>query len=255
MSQGQVRVSTEAGLARVTLDRPPLNVLTIAMMRELAAALGTAATDSAVRVIRIDGEGRAFSAGVDVGEHLDEHLVPMMDALDALFRAFETVPQPVVAVVHGACLGGGLEVASGCDLCVASETATFGQPEIKLGVFAPPATVLLPRLIGERAAAGLLLTGEPVDAQEAKRLGIVTALLPAEGFAQAAEAWVARLTAMSGPGLRAAKRALVEQRDRPARAAHERLHRIYLDELMTTEDAHEGLRAFLDKRPPVWRHR
>jgi cyclohexa-1,5-dienecarbonyl-CoA hydratase len=252
---GTIRLELASGLARITLDRPPVNVLTTSMMRDLAAALRRVAADDAIRIVRLDAAGKAFSAGVDVGDHLGDRLPSMMAALGDLFAAFEQVPQPVVAVVQGAALGGGLEVVLGCDLVVASEKATFGQPEIKLGVFAPPATVLLPRRIGLGAATGLLLTGESVDAAEARRLGLVNEIFPVQGFDEAATSWLERLLALSGAALRRAKRALRESSRMPVREAHDRVHDIYVNDLMTTEDAHEGLRSFVEKRPAVWKHR
>jgi cyclohexa-1,5-dienecarbonyl-CoA hydratase len=250
-----VRVAVEPGLARITLDRPPLNVLTTGMMQNLAAALRRVATDDAIQVVRLDAAGKAFSAGVDVGDHLGDLLPAMMASLGDLFVAFEQVPQPVVAVVQGAALGGGLEVVLGCDLVVASENATFGQPEIKLGVFAPPATVLLPRRIGLGAATGLLLTGESVSATEARRLGLVNEVFAAQGFDVAASAWIEKLRALSGAALRQAKRALRESSQMSVGEAHLRMHDIYMNELMATEDAQEGLRSFVEKRPAVWKHR
>ena len=250
-----IRTTVVGGLACITLDRPPVNVLTTAMMSDLAAELRRVAADDAVRVVRLDAAGKAFSAGVDVGDHVGDLLPSMMAALAELFAAFESVPQPVVAVVAGAALGGGLEVVLGCDLVVASEKATFGQPEIKLGVFAPPATVLLPRRIGLGPATGLLLTGGSVGAAEAKRLGLVNEVFPVDGFDAAAQAWIANLLALSGAALRCAKRALRESSRLPVREAHARLHDIYMNELMATEDAHEGLRAFVQKRPASWKHR
>lgn len=250
-----VHVAVASGLARITLDRPPVNVLTTAMMRDLAAALRRVAADDAVRVVRLDAAGKTFSAGVDVGDHLGDLLPSMMDALADLFVAFLSVPQPVVAVVQGAALGGGLEVVLGCDLVVASEKATFGQPEIKLGVFAPPATVLLPRRIGLGPATGLLLTGESVSAAEARRLGLVNEVFSVEGFDEVATAWIGKLLALSGAALRRAKLALLESSRLAVHDAHARLHEIYMDDLMATEDAHEGLLSFVEKRPAVWKHR
>jgi cyclohexa-1,5-dienecarbonyl-CoA hydratase len=250
-----IRTAIAPGLARITLDRPPVNVLTTAMMRDLAAALRHAAADDAVRVIRLDAAGKTFSAGVDVGEHLGELLPSMMAALADLFVAFDGVPQPIVAVVQGAALGGGLEVVLGCDLVVASERATFGQPEIKLGVFAPPATVLLPRRIGLQAATGLLLTGASVGAAEAWRLGLVHEVFPDGEFEAAATAWIEKLLALSGAALRRAKRALRESSRMPVDEAHVRVHDLYMNDLMATEDAHEGLRSFVEKRSAVWKHR
>jgi cyclohexa-1,5-dienecarbonyl-CoA hydratase len=250
-----VHLEIVSGLARITLDRPPVNVLTTAMMRELAASLRSVAANETVRVVRLDAAGKAFSAGVDVGDHVGDLLPSMMAALTDLFVAFESVPQPIVAVVQGAALGGGLEVVLGCDLVIASERATFGQPEIKLGVFAPPATVLLPRRIGLGAATSLLLTGESVSAGEARRLGLANEVLAVDGFDAAAAAWIEKLLALSGAALRRAKRALRESQGRPAGEAHARMHDIYMNDLMATDDAHEGLRSFVEKRPAVWKHR
>ena len=250
-----IHESRRDGVARITLDRPPLNVLTIALMRDLAAALDRAAADAEVRLVRLDGAGKAFCAGVDVGEHLGDQLTPMMDALGELFAAFARVPQPVVAVVQGAALGGGCEVVLGADLCLASERASFGQPEIRLGVFAPPASVLLPRIVGERRALGLLLTGEAWSARQALEAGLVNAVFPDASFEADAEAAIARLASLSGPALRLAKRAVRAAGELSEPAAHRLLHAIYMNELMTLEDPGEGLRSFLEKRPPVWRHR
>ncbi len=250
-----IRVEIISGLARITLDRPPVNVLTTAMMSDLAGSLRRVAANETVRIVRLDAAGKTFSAGVDVGDHLGDLLPAMMAALGDLFLAFSSVPQPVVAVVQGPALGGGLEVVLGCDLVVASERATFGQPEIKLGVFAPPATVLLPRRIGLGAATGLLLTGESVSAAEARRLGIANEVFADEGFDAAATAWIEKLLALSGSALRQAKRALRESHGIPVGKAHVLVHDIYMNELMATEDAHEGLRSFVEKRKAVWKHR
>ena len=250
-----IRLAIDSGLATVTLDRPPVNVLTTAMMRDLAGALRKTGAEPSVRVVRLDAVGKTFSAGVDVGEHLGSLLPEMMSALADLFLAFEEVPHPIVAVVQGAALGGGLEVVLGCDLVVASERATFGQPEIKLGVFAPPATVLLPRRIGLGPATALLLTGESIDAAEARRLGLVNEVFPIEGFEAAASVWIAKLCSLSGAALRRAKRALRAASGHHVREAHERMHDIYMNDLMATEDAQEGLRAFVEKRAAAWKHR
>jgi cyclohexa-1,5-dienecarbonyl-CoA hydratase len=249
------RVAIEGAVGRITLDRPPLNVLTTAMMRDLARAVDHLAGTSEVRVVRLDAAGKAFCAGVDVGEHRGPSLAPMMEALFDLFAAFELVPQPIVAVVDGAALGGGCELVLACDLCLASERATFGQPEIRLGVFAPPASVLLPRIVGERRALGLLLSGETVSAREAEAMGLVNRVFEDGGFASEAGRWIERLVTLSGTALRYAKRAVGTARELPLRDAHAEVQRLYLEELMRTSDAEEGLAAFLEKRAPVFRHR
>lgn len=250
-----VRLETVNRVARITLDRPPLNVLTTAMMRDLTAALDQAATLASVRVVRVDAVGKMFSAGVDVADHEADLLPPMLDALGKLFEAFERLPLPSVTVVHAHALGGGCEIALATDLCLASDRATFGQPEIRLGVSAPPASVLLPRMIGERRALGLLLGGETISATQARDLGIVNQVFPAATFASDADAWINRLAESSGAALRLAKRTVTGTRGLPVADAHRAALRIYRDELMKTEDAGEGLRAFLEKRPPHWKDR
>jgi cyclohexa-1,5-dienecarbonyl-CoA hydratase len=162
---------------------------------------------------------------------------------------------PSVAVVHGAALGGGCELVLATDLCYASERATFGQPEIRLGLFAPPASVLLPRLVGRRRALELLLSGESLPAREAERIGLVNRVFAHEALESEVEGRIAHLLSLSGEALRQAKRAVCVGEAGEPRAAQERLHRLYLDELMNTEDAREGLAAFLEKRPPHWTHR
>jgi cyclohexa-1,5-dienecarbonyl-CoA hydratase len=250
-----IRAAFEGPVARITLDRPPLNVLTIDALAALASALRAAAARADVRVVRLDAAGKAFCAGVDVGDHIGAKLPLMMDALADLFAAFDEVPQPVVALVHGAALGGGCEVVLGADVVLASERALFGQPEIKLGVFAPPASVLLPRIVGERRALGLLLTGDTISAAEAERIGLVNRTFPDDRFDGESAAWIDRLAGLSGTALRFAKRAVAAARDLPAPRAHAALDRIYRDELLQTADANEGLDAFLAKRAPVWKHR
>jgi cyclohexa-1,5-dienecarbonyl-CoA hydratase len=179
----------------------------------------------------------------------------MMEALLEFFEAAERVPAPTVAVVHGAALGGGCELTLATDLCLASEAASFGLPEIRLGVFAPPASVLLPRLLGERRAMGLLLSGEAIRADEAERAGLVNRVYPAERFEHEVQEALGRLLQLSGAALRHAKRAVRAARELPAAAAHREVVRLYLDELMATADAREGIAAFMDKRAPGWKHR
>jgi len=250
-----VRLTVQDGLARITIDRPPLNVLTIAMLDALSEALDRAAGTAGVRLVRLDAVGKAFSAGVDVADHVGDRVGLMMTALARLFDAFERIPVPTVSIVQGAALGGGCEVALGADLCVASETASFGQPEIRLGLFAPPASVLLPRIVGERRALGLLLSGETIRASEAERIGLVNRVFPAERFEAEVDAWLAGLLAHSGAALALAKSAVREGRDASPAVARTRVDRLYLEELMRTADAQEGLAAFMEKRRPVWRHR
>src|ERR671916_2875614 len=170
----QLRIEDRVG--RVTFARPPLNIFDIAMMREIDAALTELMSRREVVAVVFDAaEGsRAFSAGVSIEEHQPETIYQMLESFHAVFRTLELLAKPTVAVVDGAALGGGCELVAGCDIVISSPRARYGQPEIKLGVFPPVAAVLLPRIIGERRARELLLTGELFDAQEALRVGLVS---------------------------------------------------------------------------------
>ena len=243
------------GVARLVLNKPPLNVLDIAMMREINTALETLSEDPAVKVLVFEAaEGsKAFSAGVDVSEHTADMVEEMIKVFHRIFRLLDGLDVPSVAVVGGAALGGGCELALFCDMIFASEKASFGQPEIQVGVLAPVAAVALPGIIGPKKAMELLLTGDRIRAVEAERLGLVNKVLPPDELGAAADDLVRKLTKLSAAVLRLNKRAL---RSGSAGRFEEGLmavEELYLGPLMDTEDAHEGLAAFMEKRPPVWK--
>lgn len=246
-----VRIERDGGACHVVLDRPPLNVLTIVMLEEFADAM-EAAGDARVVVVR--GDGKGFSAGVDVREHLPETIEEMLGAFRIAASSVRDCPAPVVARVHGPCLGGGMELAMAADLAYAADTATFGQPEIKLGVFPPFAAAAYPRWFGRTRAAELVLLGDAMSAQEALGRGFVNAVVPADQLAAKVNDVCRRLGAMSPSSLRYARQALRmgEARGLDALDAVEGLYR---QKLMATEDATEGLTAFLEKRPPKWKER
>lgn len=243
------------GVATLTLNRPPLNILNIAMMGEMNEALEELEGDVEAKLLVICARGKAFSAGVDIKDHTLDKVEEMIEVFHGIFRRLLSLEIPTLAVVQGACLGGGCELASFCDFVLASEEATFGQPEIKVGVFPPIAVVLFPHLIGQRRAFELLLTGEVVDAPEAEGIGLVTRVVPLEELERVTEELVAKLAGLSSVVLRLTKRAIYEAADLPLGKAMEHVERLYLERLMSTEDAKEGLQAFLEKRKPVWRNR
>lgn len=253
MRYEHVRLEQGAGLALLTLDRPPLNVLDLPALRELRAALDEAASADGWKVLLITGAGRAFCAGVDVADHTADRIGETLPLFHEVVRRIWGLEMPVIAAVNGAALGGGCELALACDLVLAREDARIGQPEIRLGVFPPVAAALLPGRIGPQRAAELVLTGRTLSATEAREWGLVTEVLPADGFAHEVERAVSGLTALSRPALRLAKRALRAGLELPFDAALERAEALYLGELMRCEDPHEGLAAFLEKRRPVWK--
>jgi cyclohexa-1,5-dienecarbonyl-CoA hydratase len=200
-------------------------------------------------------ESRAFSAGVAVEEHVEETIYQMLDSFHSIFRALEAAGKPTIAVVDGAALGGGCELVAGCDIVIASERARFGQPEIKLGVFPPVAAILLPRIIGDKRARELMLTGELINAQEALRLGLVSHLVPHEQLAQKTQEVLARLRELSATALEATRRAIDMGRGFSFTETLAQVENFYLNELMKTEDAREGVRAFMEKRKPAWKNK
>ncbi len=246
--------SRHAGAVRhVVLDRPPVNVLTAAMLEELDGRLCEAADDRAAKVIVLEGAGKAFCAGVDVADHTETRVQATLEVFHRVARRLLAMPQPVIAAVHGAALGGGMELALACDVVLAREDAKLGQPEIQLGVFPPVAAALLPRLVGRQRAMDLILTGRTIAAAEAQAMGLVSQVIAAVGFAAAVDGWAAKLAALSGAALKLAKRAVIAGFDTTADLAIARAESLYLTELVAEPDAHEGIAAFLEKRKPQWR--
>ena len=252
---GIIRRGWDGAVARLTLERPPLNVLTIPMMEDLNAALDEAAARPAIKALLLDAEGKAFSAGVDVEDHMGDRVKPMLEAFHGIFRRLHAFDCPTVASVQGAALGGGAELATFCDLVVASENATIGQPEIRVGVFPPIAALHYPVRVGQPRALQLLLSGQVIGAAEALRIGLVDRVAPPDKLAEIVETEIARFTVQSAAVLRLTKRAVREASGASFELALSRLEDFYQHELMATEDAHEGLKAFAEKRPPVWRDR
>jgi cyclohexa-1,5-dienecarbonyl-CoA hydratase len=246
--------SQSDGVGRLSLNSPPLNVLTIPMMREMDAAMDAAAEDSSLKALVFDAvEGsKAFSAGVDIADHTAEKVGDMIDTFHHVFRVLAQLEIPTLAVVNGAALGGGCELALFCDMIVASERAKFGQPEIQVGVFPPIAAVALPAIIGPKRAAELLMTGNRIGAEEALQMGLVNRVVPTEKLAEATDELLGALTSLSGAALRMTKRAyrIGNPDDFVARLTE--VEKLYLGDLMDTHDAHEGLEAFMEKRAPVW---
>ena len=248
-----LRLERHGGLRRLILDRPPLNVLDIPMLRELDQAAAQVHADPDAAVLVVTGAGKAFCAGVDVADHTEDRVGEMIGVFHAALNRLLALELPVVAVLNGAALGGGLEVSLACDVVLARAGAKLGQPEIQLGVFPPFAAVVLPRLVGRARAMDLCLSGRTFTAEEGQDMGLVQHVFPRDTFAEDADRYVAALTALSGPVLRLTKRAVSAGAHAPLGDALHAAERLYLDDLMKLEDAREGLAAFLEKRPPAWK--
>jgi cyclohexa-1,5-dienecarbonyl-CoA hydratase len=252
-----IKLKIDDRVARITFARLPLNVLSITMMREIGDALKVCAQTSDLAGIVFDAapESRAFCAGVAVEEHVPETVFQMLDSFHSVFRLLRQISRPVIAVVDGLALGGGCELVAACDIVIAGERARFGQPEIKLGVFPPVAAILLPRIIGEKRARELILSGDMIEATEALRLGLVNYVVPAAELEQKLQSVLAKLRDLSASSLAMTRMALDLGAGSSFQSALAEVEDLYLNELMKTEDAQEGVRAFMEKRKPEWRHK
>jgi cyclohexa-1,5-dienecarbonyl-CoA hydratase len=247
-----VSLTVADGLARVVMDRPPVNVIDLAMAAELADTLEQVSRRPEVAVVVLEARGRAFCAGVDVRDHLPDRGASMLREFDrACVRLFE-MEVPTIAAVQGAALGGGCELTLVCDLVVASSEASFAQPEIKLAVFPPLAAVMLPRLVPPHIAAEMVLTGRRLSADEARQYGLANHVVTPAEFEAAVNGLVSQLLAMSPASLRLTKRAMRLARCRADAAEIEAAERFYVEHLLHSADAIEGLKAFMEKRAPAW---
>jgi cyclohexa-1,5-dienecarbonyl-CoA hydratase len=240
-------------VGRVTLHNPPLNIIDIPMMEQLLSAIAEAEARTDVTVILVAGSDKVFSAGVDVAAHTPDRVAEMLTKFHAVFRALISSRKVSVATVHGHCLGGGAELAVVCDIVIASESSTWGFPEISLGCFPPVAATALSALAGQKHAAELILTGRKFDGLEARFLGLANAAVPDEEVKAKADEVIARLSKLSPAALAMAKKAIYAWDSMHFDKGLARAEKIYLEDLMQTEDAREGIAAFLEKREPKWR--
>lgn len=244
----------QSGVATLTINHPPVNVINMPVLEQLENALGKLSGDDSVRALILRAEGKMFSAGADVADHTADKVGKMIPLFDRVYRALADFPVPTFAAVHGHALGGGCELVLCCDLAVMAEKAKIGQPEIQLAALAPVAALRLPYLVGYRAAADIMFTGRNLTALEALEVGLINAVVPAKQI----NAWVQEKTGQIAGLSRAAmtllKRALLTGYGDWAKSGAD-LERLYLDDLMSTADAHEGLAAFMEKRKPEWKHK
>jgi cyclohexa-1,5-dienecarbonyl-CoA hydratase len=239
----------------IAWNRPPLNVLDIALLRELNDALSSCAAQTDVDVAVLRGAGdRAFSAGVDIRDHTPEKVPEMLDVVHGVIRKLAALPQVSIAAVKGLCLGGGLEIASACDLVVASEESTFATPEIIVGCYPPVALARFAGLIGYHRAAEMVLTGRRFSARDAQTIGLVNRVFPADEWESGTATLRDELLGKSGAVLRLTVKGLRELSLSGFEQALRRSEEIYCGQLLKTADVAEGVAAFLEKRAPVWRH-
>jgi len=250
-----LKVEKTNGVARVTLTRPKHNVLDIRMMNELNGLLEMLLADRDLKCVVLLGDGQSWCAGVEVADHKPGQVDEMIAVFNRIFELTERFEVPLIAAVHGACLGGGMELAIACDIVIASEKAVFGQPEIKLGFFPPYAAMRLPMLVGPAKAIEVCTTGKRYTAAEAQRLGFVSQVAAQDQFAEAVEKVIAEIQYNSPLIIRLNKRAVKQHLGMAFDKALAGVGDLFLNTLMKTEDTLEGIRSFEEKRKPAWKNK
>jgi len=242
------------GVARLTINRPPLNILNIETMQEMISALKAVGKDESVNAIVITGAGdRAFSAGADIKDHMPDKVEVFIRTFNELFYLLMSLEKTTIAQVNGYALGGGCELAIACDIIIASEKAQIGVPETTVGVFPPVAAAVLPKLVGRPKALELILTGDMLDAKTAEYVGLVNKAVPSDRLEATVDELLKKLKEKSPVVLKLAKKAVYSGLELDFRKGLESITDIYLGSLMRTEDAVEGLQAFLEKRKPKYK--
>jgi len=238
-------------VVHLVINAPPVNVLDGAILTELVERLGELESDETVAAVILSGEGRCFSAGASVAEHKQDQAEGMLTALSEACLALPAFPAPVVAAVHGACLGGAMELIAYCDFVVAAPESTLGQPEIKLGFLPPVACHKLPRLAGYQNAAYAILTGENLTVDQASAMGLVQKILPKDEWAQIDNLF----NGLSAPVLRITKQALAASNDERAAERLDIFKELFMSKLYVLEDVAEGIASFEERRAPEWKHK
>ncbi|HVO62505.1 MAG TPA: enoyl-CoA hydratase/isomerase family protein [Terriglobales bacterium] len=249
----RISIERQPGIVRLTLNNPPVNVIDIPMMEELSRELAAVEAGDGVSVLVIAGDGKAFSAGVDVAAHTPDKVSEMLTKFHAVIRALVASTKVTIAAVHGACLGGGAELAMVCDMVYTSASAGWAFPEIKLGCYPPIAATCLAALVGQKRAAELILTGRTITGREAAEIGLANCAVPSDQLDAAVRECVDRVMTLSPAALAMTKKATYAWDSIHFDKGLARAEKIYLEELMKTEDAQEGVAAFLQKREPRWK--
>lgn len=256
-ADGRVQLTLDDRVARIILNNPPLNMLSMEMLVAIADAVNEASRYEALCAIVFEPgpKCRAFSAGLAMDELRAEVAYQMLDSFHQIFKNLDFHCKPTIAIVPDAALGAGCELAAFCDIVVASEKSRFGLPEIKIGVFPPLACVYFPRIVGYKRARDMVLTGALLSAREAQEAGLVTYVVPDDQLQSKATEVLDRLRGLSAAVLETARRALVQAAGVPVEDGLARVEDLYLNHLMNLKDPGEGLVAFLEKRAPNWKHR
>ena len=244
------------GITRLTFNRPPVNVIDCDTLLEINSALEELTKDDETKVLLVRGSGsRAFCAGVEVKDHIGDKMPVMMREFGRMFVLLRNLGKPSIAVVNGVALGGGCELVAGCDMAIAVDKAQLGQPEISLGGLAPAAAPLFSRIMGEKKALELLLLGENISAKEAERIGLVNKVVSEEELDKTAEEVARKLLEKSSLSLKLVRDAFYQCADTTEFDGAMQKGTELGIKTWETEDGQEGLKSFLEKRPPTWKNK
>jgi cyclohexa-1,5-dienecarbonyl-CoA hydratase len=247
-----VEFTARDGVARITLNRPPANVLSIEVMSDVANAIDSIEYEREIKLVVIAAKGKYFSAGFELTDHIGDRGYLMVEGFRRIFEGLAKIDKPSLAVVAGPALGAGSLLAVACDMTLAATSSKFGHPEIKAGVFNTVAMAVLPRLLGRKRAFELVMSGASLSAGEAERIGLITRSVPDDRLQAEAEALIQRCRDTSGVALQCIRRAMTDGLDHSFADAVRRAEDVYLNQLMLSEDAREGLQAVMEKRKPTW---
>lgn len=250
-----LKIEIAEGIARITFARPKHNVFNIEMMKEFNSELEGLMANDELKCIVLLGEGPSWCAGVEVADHKPEMVDEMIATFNRIFELIDGIEVPTIAAVHGACLGGGMEIAIACDMIIASKSAIFGQPEIKLGFLPPIAAVRLPLLIGPAKAIEICTTGKRYTSEEARLMGLISTTVENEKFMEVVNKLVDEIKGNSPLIIRLNKRAVKQHLGMNFPKALQGVSGLFLKTLMKTEDTLEGIKSFEEKRKPVWKNR
>jgi cyclohexa-1,5-dienecarbonyl-CoA hydratase len=242
-------------VARITLNHPPYNVLSVPLMTELADAIESLEARHEVKCIVLGSSQKTFSAGISIEDSKPDRVFQTLEAFNRVFQAISEISKPLIVVVNGPAIGAGSELVAFGDMVIATPNARFAQPEVKMGVFPPFAATMLPAIIGPKKTYELILTGQSLSAEEALTLGFVNRVVPEAGLDNTVNELVSRIVEFSAPVLEMTKKVIGTSIGRPLAEAMKKSQDIYLNQLMALQDVEEGLRAVLEKRKPVWKNR
>jgi cyclohexa-1,5-dienecarbonyl-CoA hydratase len=246
---------TTTFVARITMNHPPYNVLTVPMMTELAEAIESLNGRGDIKCILLDSSQKMFSAGISLEDSRPERVFQTLDAFTRVFQSISEISKPLIVVVNGQAIGAGSELVAFGDMIIATPNARFAQPEVKMGVFPPFAAIMLPQLIGPKKTYEMILTGQPMSADDAQVAGLINKVVPESDLTKTVNEVLGRIGEISAPVLEMTKKVIGSTLGLPLDEAIKRSHNIYLNQLMDLEDAQEGLRAVLEKRKPVWKNK